>query len=114
MINVESVCGMCAGFSAIVIGAGPSIRTLCAGTSSGHKTIWQQTQDGYGRLKDDKQYDAVFDLHAGKTTGLPGVRKWERFAQINPTLDIRDVCNSEWNHGYYRKVSVEEMLSNAR
>lgn len=84
------------------------------GTSTGHKTIWQQTQDSYGRLKNDKQYDAVFDLHAGKITGAPGIRKWKRFAKINPSLDIRDVCNSEWNRGYYRKVSVEEMLSDAK
>jgi hypothetical protein len=80
------------------------------GTASGHKTIWQQTQDGHGRLENDKQYDAVFDLRAGKTKGTPAIQKWKRFANLNPHLDIRDACDSEWNKGYYRKVTVEEVL----
>lgn len=81
------------------------------GTLDGYKTVWADTEAKHGRLRDDMQYDAVFDVAKGKTLGLPGIRKWQRLARTNPGLPIIDLADSEWNDGFFPKVGVEEMLS---
>ena len=81
------------------------------GTPAGYATPWLEAEASRGVHHPVGTYDKVFDRSCGKILGDPGIAKWIRFAGVNPHLDIRDCCGSEWNTGLYHKASVEEMLT---